>query len=144
MWLITHDLGYNVTIAGVVVFDNSQQEITLEDFNKLNANQFYLLQVQKGLITESSVQPPFNELYKVRYLNGEITLNNIPVDEEFVTAITVAEALQRGGGVADYNLLSNKPSINGVTLEGNKTSEDLNITATVASITDAEINNLWS
>ena len=144
MWLITHDLGYNVTIAVVVVFDNSQQEITLEDFNKLNANQFYLLQVQKGLITESSVQPPFNELYKVRYLNGEITLNNIPVDEEFVTAITVAEALQRGGGVADYNLLSNKPSINGVTLEGNKTSEDLNITATVASITDAEINNLWS
>lgn len=144
MWLITHDLGYNVTIAGIVVFDNSQQEITLEDFAKLNTNQFYLLQVEKGLITESSVQPPFDEMAKVRYLTGEIYLNNIPVDQEFVTAITVAEALQRGGGIADYELLSHKPSINGVTLIGDKSSEDLRITATVESITDAEINNLWS
>lgn len=144
MWLITHDLGYNVTIAGIVVFDNSHQEITLEDFAKLNANQFYLFQVEKGLITESSVQPPFDEMYKVRYLTGEIYLNNIPVDQEFVTAITVAEALQRGGGISDYELLSHKPSINGVVLIGDKTSEDLNITATVNSITDEEINNLWS
>lgn len=33
-----------------------------------------------------------------------------------------------GGGTSNYNDLSNKPSINGVTLSGNKTSEDLNIT----------------
>ena len=32
-----------------------------------------------------------------------------------------------GGGTSNYNDLSNKPSINGVTLSGNKTSEDLNI-----------------
>ena len=32
-----------------------------------------------------------------------------------------------GGGTSNYNDLSNKPSINGVTLTGNKTSEDLNI-----------------
>lgn len=31
----------------------------------------------------------------------------------------------------NYNLLDNKPSINGVTLIGNKTSEDLNITSDV-------------
>ena len=31
------------------------------------------------------------------------------------------------GGTSNYNDLSNKPSINGVTLSGNKTSEDLNI-----------------
>ena len=31
------------------------------------------------------------------------------------------------GGTTDYNDLTNKPSINGVTLEGNKTSADLNI-----------------
>lgn len=33
-----------------------------------------------------------------------------------------------GGGTSNYNDLSNKPSINGVTLSGNKTSADLNIT----------------
>lgn len=32
-----------------------------------------------------------------------------------------------GGGTSNYNNLSNKPSINGVTLGGNKTSADLNI-----------------
>ena len=32
-----------------------------------------------------------------------------------------------GGGTSDYSQLSNKPSINGVTLSGNKTSADLNI-----------------
>lgn len=32
-----------------------------------------------------------------------------------------------GGGTTNYNDLTNKPSINGVTLEGNKTSADLNI-----------------
>lgn len=32
-----------------------------------------------------------------------------------------------GGGTSNYDELSNKPSINGVTLSGNKTSEELNI-----------------
>lgn len=32
-----------------------------------------------------------------------------------------------GGGTTNYSELSNKPQINGVTLDGNKTSEDLNI-----------------
>ena len=32
-----------------------------------------------------------------------------------------------GSGVTDYSLLDNKPSVNGVTLEGNKTSEDLGL-----------------
>lgn len=34
-----------------------------------------------------------------------------------------------GGGTSDYNALSNKPSINGVILQGNKTSSELGITA---------------
>ena len=37
-----------------------------------------------------------------------------------------------GGGTSNYNDLSNKPSINGVTLSGNKTSGDLNITASIS------------
>ena len=32
-----------------------------------------------------------------------------------------------GGGTTDYNQLTNKPSINGVELEGNKTSDDIDV-----------------
>lgn len=39
-----------------------------------------------------------------------------------------------GGGTSDYSQLSNKPSINGVTLSGNKTSADLGITGGVEVI----------
>ena len=44
-----------------------------------------------------------------------------------------------GGGTTNYNALNNKPSINGYTLQGNKTSSDLGIksgyTATYADET---------
>lgn len=42
------------------------------------------------------------------------------------------------GTAMDYNLASNKPSINGVILEGNKSNEELKITA----ISNEEIENL--
>ena len=32
-----------------------------------------------------------------------------------------------GGGTTDYNALTNKPSINGVELSGNKTSDDIDV-----------------
>lgn len=40
---------------------------------------------------------------------------------------TIKEGGGGGGGTSNYNQLSNKPSINGVTLSGNKTSADLGI-----------------
>lgn len=43
-----------------------------------------------------------------------------------------------GAGTSDYNELSNKPQINGVTLEGNKSNEDLGI----QSISNAEIDEI--
>ena len=48
-----------------------------------------------------------------------------------------------GGGTDNYNALSNKPQINGVTLSGNKTSESLNIPSndTVNNIVN-EVNTL--
>lgn len=49
-----------------------------------------------------------------------------------------------GGGTTDYDNLENKPSINGVTLTGNKTTADLNITVEVASITEEQINEAFS
>ncbi len=144
MWIITHDLKYNVTISGVLVFDNSQQELSTEQYTKLLASNFYLTLVARGLIHESSVQPEPEINTAIRYLDGETTLNGIPINNEIVTSITVAEALARGGGVADYTLLLNKPSINGVTLIGDKTSEDLHIDPSEPdTIPDADINILF-
>lgn len=39
-----------------------------------------------------------------------------------------------GGGTSNYNLLTNKPSINSITLAGDKSLEDLGITAEIAKV----------
>lgn len=44
------------------------------------------------------------------------------------------------GGVADYEKLKNKPSINDVTLEGNKTIEEIGI----ESISNFEIEEIFN
>lgn len=43
-----------------------------------------------------------------------------------------------GGGTSNYNDLSNKPSINGVTLSGNKTSSDLGISGSSITYSTSE------
>lgn len=45
-----------------------------------------------------------------------------------------------GGGTTDYNDLTNKPSIEGVTLQGNKTFPELKLDV----LTNIEIENLLS
>lgn len=61
-------------------------------------------------------------------------------------------AIGSGGGTTDYNDLSNKPSINSVTLSGNKTTSDLNISyndlddkptipSELGDLSDVDINN---
>ena len=39
-----------------------------------------------------------------------------------------------GGGTTDYNNLQNQPKINGVTLKGNKTADELKITADIQQV----------
>ena len=48
-----------------------------------------------------------------------------------------------GTGSNDYNVLSNKPKINDVILQGNTTSSQLGLQDTIADITNSEINNLF-
>ena len=51
------------------------------------------------------------------------------------TIVNIADKIGGGGtGTSNYNDLSNKPSINGVTLSGNKTSEDLGISAKMTQV----------
>ena len=48
-------------------------------------------------------------------------------------------------GTTDYNALTNKPSINGITLTGNKTSADLGINAIIPSTepTNKVVGSIW-
>lgn len=57
--------------------------------------------------------------------------------------IELKEAIEQGACTENYNDLSNKPQINGVTLEGNKSLKDLSAVATSADqgLTDTEKSN---
>lgn len=52
------------------------------------------------------------------------------------------EKVGTGEGTDNYNVLKNKPSINGVVLEGNKTSLDLSLQDLMNSISNSEIENI--
>lgn len=73
------------------------------------------------------------KLYTV-YLTDSTSHPNLKCDVE-------VEITDIGGGTSDYSNLTNKPSINSVTLSGNKTSADLGIPNTV-ELTKAEYDNL--
>lgn len=53
---------------------------------------------------------------------------------EMIDQVTNAYSSGGGGGTSDYTDLENKPSINGVTLTGNKTTSDLGITASFDNV----------
>ena len=55
-----------------------------------------------------------------------------------------SDAVNTGGsgGTSDYNFLANRPQINGVTLQGNKTNEDININALTNREIDSIINSI--
>lgn len=47
-----------------------------------------------------------------------------------------------GGGTTDYNTLNNKPTLNGVTIQGNLTSSDLNVEENHDVTYDADEENV--
>lgn len=52
---------------------------------------------------------------------------------DFTARCMAAEALASGGGTSDYTQLTNKPSINDVELDGNKTSANLGLQSAIDS-----------
>ena len=64
-------------------------------------------------------------------INGQSTINieagtNISIDQQGST-LTINSTGGGGGGTSDYTQLTNKPKINNVELNGNKTSSDLGL-----------------
>ena len=109
------------------------------DISVLNNN----LDGQDGVIHDAflNMAPPFSELSTyavddiVLYTTGLYKCHTPVVTPGSWTGSTnwqvykLSEGGSGGGGTSNYNDLTNKPSINGVTLSGNKTTSDLGITA---------------
>lgn len=72
------------------------------------------------------------------YMAGKSTYLPEPItrEEQYLYYLCVNGIGGGGGetGASNYDDLSNKPSINGVTLSGNKTSEDLGISAKMTQV----------
>lgn len=71
-----------------------------------------------------------NDLYKC---HTAVTVAGVWTGSTNWTSWTLAEG-GGGGGTSDYPDLTNKPSINGVTLSGNKTTSDLGIDKTAVGL----------
>ena len=79
-------------------------------------------------------------------LNANVSINNLSLSElDNVSNINASlyNYISGSGGSNDYNVLSNKPKINDVVLQGNKTSSQLGLQDTIVDITNSEINNLF-
>ena len=74
--------------------------------------------------------PVSNTEVYLAYLAGK-SVNKLPLpvtrEEEYLYYLCLNGGGGGGGGTTDYNMLNNKPSINGVVLEDNKTSADLGL-----------------
>lgn len=68
----------------------------------------------------------------MKELNIVSTKVRNPQTGEFESILMGGTNSGGSGGTTDYNELSNKPKINGVTLTGNKTLSDIGITQAVA------------
>ena len=89
--------------------------------------------------------PQFNEGNVNSYLVPSGSLNGSLSNSGTLTGQI---AIGSGGGTSDYNDLSNKPQINSVTLSGNKTTSDLNISyndlTDKPTIPAAQVNSDWN
>lgn len=123
------------------------ENVTLED------GAFYIPLTQENttaLVGRYSVEAQINfadrSVSKSNIENGkmaqtvytEFIEGNYPNDEEvaaFELEITPVQIVSGGGGggTSDYNALTNRPQINGVTLSGNKTAADLRFASVATS-----------
>lgn len=86
-----------------------------------------------------------NNLEQDVSLNANISTNELKINDlDNVSNInTSLYNYIEGTGSNNYNTLSNKPKINDVVLQGNKTSSQLGLQDTIVDITNSEINNLF-
>lgn len=72
---------------------------------------------------------------KERILSGDLSIEPVTREEILLYGLMGAGG---GGGTTNYNALANKPSINGVTLQGDKTATDLGLVGLAAYRTEMD------
>ena len=117
------------TEVGVVKPDNVS--ITITETGELQSS---VVDLPDDVVTAENYDNP--KLWK-----GTLEeYNAIEIKDPLVTYIITDDNVETLK-TTDYNALSNKPSINDVTLEGNKTLEELNIQPADTSLTTSQITN---
>lgn len=62
------------------------------------------------------------------------------IEDDIEEIVTVEETT--GSGTSNYNYLENKPKINNIVLEGNKTAKDLGLQDEILVLTNEEIEKI--
>lgn len=106
MW-ITNKLGYDITLSGVTLYKNSQQEISDADATKLNNDAVFTAMITAGTgLVKTDSQPDVNPQYFVRALNAPVTLDGMPTNPNGYPMVSPAQAFDIGkeeGGDADLD-----------------------------------------
>ena len=124
-WLVGRNaLAYRGSIRFIVCLKKTDAEgVVRQEFNTTVAQ----LTVLEGLETTE-----------------QVIQENPDIIEQILQRLDELEENGGGGGgtgTSNYNDLSNKPSINGVTLSGNKTSEDLGISAKMTQVDHGNLSD---
>jgi len=122
------DTNRQVTLSNaiMVVYANKSVQIGNIVFLSFVENNVYY--VSSGKYTDLVDKPKLNGVL----LQGSKTLDDVGIQAKLTAGqnITIENnviSASGGGGTSDYTNLTNKPSINGETLAGNKTSADLGL-----------------
>lgn len=104
MW-ITNKLGYDITLSGVTLYKNSQQEISVADATTLNKDAVFTAMITAGTgLVKTDNQPDVNPQYFVRALDTPVTLDGMPTNPNGYPMVSPAQAFNIGkeeGGDAD-------------------------------------------
>ena len=131
MW-VTNKLGYDITLSGVTLYKNSQQEISSADATTLNKNAVFtaMITAGKGLI-KTNDQPDVDPQMYVRAKDAVPTLNGLPATPGGYPAVSPAESFAIGK--EETVTLSNIPAVESnkaVTIDVSTYTEPIEITPT--------------
>ena len=127
MW-ITNKLGYDITLSGVTLYKNSQQEISSANATTLNKNAVFTAMITAGTgLIKTDDQPNVDPQMYVRAKDAVPTLNGFPATPGGYPAISPAESFDIGKeeGV-DADLDANKTA----TIDVSTYTEPIEITPT--------------
>lgn len=86
------------------------------------------------------IRPDASTKEQIRHLRDQLEIELNGMEERMGSTTVIVNPGGGGGSVSSYLQLSDKPQIEGVTLQGNKTYEELNL----ERLTNSDIEELLS